>query len=198
MKTSNKINWLLTVIAVLFLLSCGAAGVIKNGVFFGKRYFDISVVIYASGILLGVLYLLLFLLLFRKYQLKTHCVFSLITVVMMLPFLVFTSVKYFQDVWQGCTELKTEIYKIPVGGWRIEPSGKPVEIQPSCPGYGFLHLPVSEEIYNDLTQNNPQDRTRTVFDEAFGEYVYPHLHPIIIRFYAHTGVVESIQIDYTQ
>ena len=171
MKTSNKINWLLTVIAVLFLLSCGAAGVIKNGMFFGKRYFDISVVIYASGILLGVLYLLLFL---------------------------FTSVKCFQDVWQGCTELKTEIYKIPVGGWRIEPSGKPVEIQPSCPGYGFLHLPVSEEIYNDLTQNNPQDRTRTVFDEAFGEYVYPHLHPIIIRFYAHTGVVESIQIDYTQ
>ena len=140
----------------------------------------------------------LFLLLFKKYRLNIHCMFSLITVVMMLPFLVFTSMNCFRDAVQGCTELQTEIYKIPVGGWHIEPTGKPVEIEPSCPGYGFLHLPVSEEIYNDLIQNNPYDKTRTVYDETFGETVHPHLHPVIIRFYEHTRIVDSIQIVYEQ
>ena len=70
--------------------------------------------------------------------------------------------------------------------------------QLSVQGAGFLDLPVSEDIYNDLIQNNPIDRTRTVYDPLYAETVYPHLHPVMIRYYARTGVVESVQIVYDQ
>ena len=198
MKTSGKVNLLLTVIAVLFLLGCGAAGVIKNGVFFGKRSFDMIFVIYAAGILLGILYLILFLLLFRKYQLKTHCMFSLITVVMMLPFLVLTSMDSFLDAAQGCIEVKTEIYKLPAMSWQMNHPSVETGIELSLPYHGFYRLPVSMEMYTELTENNPSDETRTVYDAEYDENVHPHVHPVIIRFYEHTKIVDSIQIVYEQ
>lgn len=196
MKTSKKIKWLLTAIAVLFLLCCGMTCFLRNGVFYDKRIFDLSVVCRAAGVLLGVLYLVLFLLFFIKHQLKTQNVFYLIAV--MLTLLLLTSINSFLDVIQGCTELKTDIYKIPVGGWQVRPSGKPVGIQLSVQGAAPLDLPVSEDIYNDLIQNNPIDRTRTVYDPLYDETVNPHLHPVMIRYYARTGVVESVQIIYDQ
>ena len=68
----------------------------------------------------------------------------------------------------------------------------------SVPDHGFYRLPVSEEMYSELTEKNPVDETRTVYDAEYDETVHPHLHPVIIRFYEHTRIVDSIRIVYEQ
>ena len=198
MKESRLMNLFFTLIALLYLFcSIGAALLRIVGITDGKhlRYMAVAGI---AGAVLGAAYLLLYLLLFRRIKLKTAVRFNILGVIVLMPVLIFFTKRCVLDFVTGCTEIQTQIYKLPAGGWQTEPDGEPVCIEPSCKDFGFLSLPVTEDIYHDLTENNPQDKTLTVYDETFGENVYPHVHPVIIRFYEHTRIVDSIRIVYEQ
>lgn len=198
MKESKIINLFFTFIALLYLLCCIGAALLRIGGVSDGKMLRCMAAAGIAGTVLGALYLLLYLLLFRRFKLKTGVRFNILGVIVLMPVLVLFTKSYVLDYVKGSTEITTNIYKLPVGGWQTDPEGEPPCIEPSCPGYGFLKLPVTEEMYNDLTVNNPQAKNAQAYDESFGENVYPHEHPISIRFYERTGVIEHIQILYEQ
>lgn len=198
MKESKLLNLFFTLIALLYLLCCIGAALLRIGGVSDGKMLRCMAAAGIAGTVLGALYLLLYLLLFRRIKLRTGVRFNILGVIVLMPVLVLFTKSYVLDFLKGSAEIQTQIYKLPVGGWQTDPEGEPPCIEPSCPGYGFLKLPVTEEMYDDLTANNPLDKTVQVYDEAFGENVYPHVHPVSIRFYERTGVIEHIQILYEQ
>ncbi len=198
MKESKIINLFFTFIALLYLLCCVTAALLRIGGVSDGKMLRCMAAAGIAGTVLGALYLLLYLLLFRRFKLKTGVRFNILGVIVLMPVLVLFTKSYVLDYVKGSTEITTNIYKLPVGGWQTDPEGEPPCIEPSDPDFGFLKLPVTEEMYDDLTANNPLDKTVQVYDEAFGENVYPHVHPISIRFYERTNIIERIQILYEQ
>ena len=198
MKESRLINLFFTLIALLYLFCCIGAALLRIGGIADGQHLRYMAFAGIAGTVFAAAYLLLYLLLFQRIKLKTGVRFNILGVIVLMPVLVLFTKSYVLDFVTGCTEFQTQIYRLPVGGWQTEPDGEPLCIEPSCKDFGFLSLPVTEEIYIDLTENNPYDKTLKVYDETFDENVYPHLHPIIIRFYERTNIIDSIQIVYEQ
>lgn len=198
MKESKLLNLFFTCIALLYLLCCIGAALLRIGGVSDGQMLRCMAAAGIAGTVLGALYLLLYLLLFRRFKLKTGVRFNILGVIVLMPVLVLFTKSFVLDYVKGSTEITTNIYQLPVGGWPEDPQAEPVCIEPFDPDFGFLKLPVTEEMYNDLTLNNPQAKNAQAYDESFGENVYPHEHPISIRFYRRTGVIEHIQILYEQ
>ena len=179
MKTLHKPNSHLIVCAVLFLLCCGGAMILRSCRFFGQRYFYATALAFAAGILFGAVLIILSVFRLRKTKQSIAGILCLTAAVLLMPLMVFASRDCLRDLIQGCTEIQTEIYKLPVGGWQTDPDGEPVGMEFSVPDHGFYRLPVSEEMYSELTEKNPVDETRTVYDAEYDENVHPHLHPVL-------------------
>lgn len=160
--------------------------------FNGAWYFTASTIVYSIGIILGVAYLIMYLLLFRKYEIK-YGILYLIMVIIWMPFLIYGSLDYYKDLYNGKIEFETEIYDISVESYYEAHPDIPKEIELSSYHCALI---ISDEVYNDLITNNPLDKTRLVHDSALDHTVYPHLHHIIIKFYEYTQIVDSVQIVY--
>ena len=203
MKTSNKINIIFKSIAIFFsfcflIVQIIQAFRINN--FSGELYFTVSTVVYSIGIILGAAYLIMYLFLFRKYEIK-YGILYLILVVVMMPFLIYGSLNYYKDLYKGKIEFKTEIYDLYVESFYEQYPDVPKEIWLSSyrlPSPDYCALIISDEVYNDLTTNNPLDETRLVHNAALDQKVYPHLHHIIIKFYENTKIVDSVRIIYDE
>lgn len=115
-------------------------------------------------------------------------------VIILMPFLIYGSLNYYKDLYNGKIEFETEIYRMPVESYYENYPDIPKEIELSYNGY--YPLTISDEMYIDLITNNPLDKTRQVYDAEFGETTYPHLYHIIIKFYENTKIVDSVQIVY--
>ena len=195
MKTSNKINTIFRFIAILISFCCFIVQTFRINNFSGAWYFTASTIVYSIGIILGAASIIMYLSLFRKYKIKNG-VSYLIMVIIIMPFLIYGSLNYYKDLYNGKIEFETEIYKIPVEGYYESHPDEPKEIELSY--YGYYPLTISDEMYIDLITNNPLDRTRQVYDAVYGETTYPHLYHIIIKFYENTKIVDSIQIVYDE
>ena len=195
MKTSNKINTIFRFIAILISFCCFIVQTFRINNFSGAWYFTASTIVYSIGIILGAASIIMYLSLFRKYKIKNG-VSYLIIVIIIMPFLIYGSLNYYKDLYNGKIEFETEIYKIPVEGYYESHPDEPKEIELSY--YGYYPLTISDEMYIDLITNNPLDRTRQVYDAVYGETTYPHLYHIIIKFYENTKIVDSIQIVYDE
>ncbi len=136
----------------------------------------------------------MYLFLFRKYKIK-YDVLYLIMVIIMMSSLIYGSLNYYKDLFNGKKEFETEIYKIPVESYYESHPDRPKEIELSS-YHSYCTLTISDEVYIDLITNNPHDKTRQVYNAPFDEIVYPHLHHIIIIFYENTKIVDSIRIVY--
>ncbi len=115
MKTSNKINTIFRFIAIFFLC---CYFIIQNfkliftlNNFNGAWYFTASTIVYSIGIILGLAYLIMYLFLFRKYEIKNG-IFYLIMVIFWMPFLIYGSLNFYKDLYNGKIEYETEIYDI--------------------------------------------------------------------------------------
>lgn len=114
-------------------------------------------------------------------------------VIILMPFLIFGSLNYYKDLYNGKIEFETEIYDIYVESY----PDRPKEILLTSYYFdGSCELTISDEVYIDLITNNPHDKTRQVYNAPFYEIVYPHLHHIIIIFYENTKIVDSVRIVY--
>lgn len=201
MKTSNKLNIIFRLIAILFsfcyliiqTLNLIQTSRINN--FSGAWYFTASTIVYSIGIILGVVFLIMYLLLFRKYKIK-YGILYLIMVIILIPFLVYGSLNFYKDLYNGKIEYETEIYKIFVESYYEDYPDRPKEIELSDSYYGWLTI--SDETYIDLITNNPLDKTRLVYNAVYDETIYPHIHHIIIKFYENTRIVDSVQIVYDE
>ncbi len=191
MKTSNKLNIIFRFIAILFLFCWLIIQFFRINNFNGAWYFTASTIVYSIGIILGVVYPIMYLFLFRKYKIK-YGISYLIMVIILTPFLVYGSLNFYKDLYNGKIELETEIYKIPNESYYEDYPNRPKEIELSYPGCSTLTI--SDETYIDLITNNPRDQTRLVYDET----TYPHIHHIIIKFYENTRIVDSVQIVYDE
>lgn len=138
----------------------------------------------------------MYLFLFRKYKIKYGIPYS-IMIMILLPFLIYGSLNYYKDLYNGKIVFETEIYRTPVESYYEHYPDRPKEIElSSYPGY--CKLTISDEMYIDLITNNPLDKTRQVYNANFAETVYPHIHCIIIKFYENTKIVDSVQIIYDE
>lgn len=199
MKTSNKINTVFRLFAILFSFCFFIIFIIqtfKINYFIGEWYFTVLTTVYSIGIILGAAYLIMYLLLFRKYEIK-YGILYLIMVIILMPFLIYGSLNYYKDLYNGKIEFETEIYKIPVESYYEEHPDRPKEIELSS-YHSYCTLTISDEVYIDLIANNPLDKTRQVYNATFDETVYPHLHHIIIKFYENTKIVDSVRIVYDE
>lgn len=141
---------------------------------------------------MGASCLIMYLFLFRKYEIK-YGILYLIMVIIMMPSLIYGSLNYYKDLFNGKIEFETEIYKIPVESYYESHPDRPKEIELSS-YHSYCTLTISDEVYIDLITNNPHDKTRQVYNAPF--VVYPHLHHIIIKFYENTKIVDSVRIVY--
>lgn len=199
MKTSNKINTVFRLITILFSFCLFIIFIIqtfKINYFSGEWYFTVLTTVYSIGIILGAAYLIMYLLLFRKYEIK-YGILYLIMVIILMPFLIYGSLNYYKDLYNGKIEFETEIYKIPVESYYEEHPDRPKEIELSS-YHSYCTLTISDEVYIDLIANNPLDKTRQVYNATFDETVYPHFHHIIIKFYENTKIVDSVRIVYDE
>lgn len=190
---SDKVNTIFKLIAILFSFCCFIIQTFRINNFYGAWYFTASTIVYSTGIILGVIFLIMYLFLFRKYKIKNG-VSYLIMVIILMPFLIYGSLNYYKDLYNGKIEFETEIYRMPVESYYENYPDIPKEIELSYNGY--YPLTISDEMYIDLITNNPLDKTRQVYDAEFGETTYPHLYHIIIKFYENTKIVDSVQIVY--
>jgi hypothetical protein len=196
METSNKINTIFKFITILFSFCCFITQIYRINNFSGAWYFTASTIVYSLGIILGAALLIMYLSLFRKYKIK-HGISYLILVIVLFPIFIYGSLNYYKDLYNGKIEFETEIYKIPIESYYEDYPDRPKEIELSdYPIY--CKLTISDEIYIDLIKNNPLDRTRPVYNAKFDETTYPHTHHIIIKFYEHTRIVDSVQIVYDE
>ncbi len=199
MKTSNKINIIFRLISFLCsicYLIIQTLNLIQNfriNNFSGAWYFTASTIVYSIGIVLGVVFLIMYLFLFRKYKIK-YGILYLIMVIILIPSLVYGSLNYYKDLYNGKIEYETEIYDIYNESYYEDYPDRPKKIRVFY--YGWLTI--SDETYIDLITNNPHDKTRQVYDETLDRTTYPHLHHIIIKFYENTGIVDSVQIVYDE
>jgi len=198
MKTSNKINIFFRLIAILFLLCYLIIRIVQSyrvNNFCGTWYFTASTIIYSIGIILGAVFLITYLFLFRKYKIK-YGILYLIPVIFLIPSLVYGSLNYYKDLYNGKIEYETEIYDIYVESYYEDHPDRPKEIELSDSYYGWLTI--SDEMYIDLITNNPPDKTRLVYNAVYDLTTYPHIHHIIIKFYENTGIVDSVRIVYDE
>lgn len=140
----------------------------------------------------------MYLFLFRKYKIK-YGILCLINVIIWMPSLIYGSLNYYKDLYNGKIEFETEIFDIPVESYYEAHPDRPKEIELSTyllPYNSYYALIISDEVYNDLITNNPLDKTRLVHNSALDQMVYPHSHHIIIKFYEYTQIVDSVQIVY--
>ncbi len=193
MKTSNKLNIIFRLIAILFSFCWLIIQIFSVINYSGAWRFTASTIVYSIGIVLGVVYLIMYLFLFRKYKIK-YGILYLIMVIILLPFLIYGSLNYYKDLYIGKIEFETEIYDIYVENYYEDYPDRPKKIRVSY--YGWLTI--SDETYIDLITNNPHDKTRLVYDEVFDLKTYPHIHHIIIKFYENTRIVDSVQIVYDE
>ncbi|MCM1167570.1 MAG: hypothetical protein NC299_17760 [Lachnospiraceae bacterium] len=163
--------------------------------FGGAKRFTALTVVYSVGIALGAVFLIMYFCLFRKYKIK-YGVIYLIVVIIMMPSLVYGSVNYYKDLFNGKTEIETEIYDIHVESFYEEHPDVPKTIILSR--YGNDWFTISDETYNDLITNNPHDKTRLVHDAVLDRETYPHIHRIIVKFYENTEIVDSVRIVYDE
>ena len=70
MKTSNKIDIIFRLISLLFSLCYFIIQIFRISNFCGEWYFTVSTIVYSIGIILGIVFLIMYLLLFRKYKIK--------------------------------------------------------------------------------------------------------------------------------
>lgn len=196
MKTSNKINTIFMFIAIFFLFCYFIIQIFRINIFSfsGEWYFTVTTIVYSLGIILGAAYLIMYLFLFRKYEIK-YGILYLIMVIILMPFLISGSLNYYKDLYNGKIEFETEIYKIPVESYYESHPDRPKKIELSS-YHSYCTLTISDEVYIDLITNNPLDKTRQVYNASFDETVYPHLHHIIIKFYENTKIVDSVRIVY--
>lgn len=159
----------------------------------GEWYFTAATIVYSLGIILGIAFVIMYPLIFRKYKIKNGIAVLLIVIVLLF-LLVCGSLNYYKDLYNGKIEYETEIYKLPVESWYEEYPDIPKEIELSNSFYPDLII--NDETYTDLINNNPYDQTRYVYNAIFDETTYPHLHHIVISFYENTGIVDSVQIVY--
>lgn len=201
MKTSNKINTIFMFIAIFFLFCYFIICIIQTfriNYFSGEWYFTVLTTVYSIGIILGATYLIMYLFLFRKYEIK-YGILYLIMVIIPMPFLIFGSLNYYKDLYNGKIEFETEIYDIYVESYYESYPDRPKEILLTSYYFdGSCKLTISDEVYIDLITNNPLDKTRQVYNAPFDETVYPHLHHIIIKFYENTKIVDSVRIVYDE
>ncbi|MBD5115042.1 MAG: hypothetical protein HDT46_07530 [Ruminococcaceae bacterium] len=200
MKTSNKINTIFRFIAIFFLFCYLIIQIFRSifglNIFSGAWYFTASTIVYSIGIILGVAYLIMYLFLFRKYEIK-YGILCLINVIIWIPFLIYGSLDYYKDLYNGKIEFETEIYEIPVESYYESHPDRPKEIL--LTSYNSVRaLTISDEVYIDLITNNPLDNTRQVYNAPLDQTVEPHLHHIIIKFYENTKIVDSVQIVYDE
>ena len=59
---------------------------------------------------MGATYLIMYLFLFRKYEIK-YGILYLIMVIILMPFLIFGSLNYYKDLYNGKIEFETESEK---------------------------------------------------------------------------------------
>lgn len=196
MKTSNKINTIFMFIAKFFLLFYFIVQIFRTNNFSGEWYFTTSTIVYSIGIILGAAYLIMYLFLFRKYEIEFG-ILHLIIVIVLMPFLIYGSLNYYKDLYNGKIEFETEIYDIPVESFYEDHPDIPKKIELSS-YHSYCTFTISDEVYIDLITNNPLDKTRQVHNAALDQTVYPHLHHIIIKFYENTKILDSIQIIYDE
>ena len=198
MKTSNKINIVFKLIASLFLVCWFIIQTFRIYSFYGEGYFSAVTIVYSLGIVLGIAALIMYLLLFRKYKIQ-YGILYLFIIIVLLPFLIYGSINYYKDLFNGKVVFETEIYRTPVESYYEAFLDMPKEIELSDYMHaGCLNLKLSDEMYYDLIRNNPYDTTRKVHNAHFDETTYPHIHHIIIKFYENTEIVDSIQIVYDE
>lgn len=183
------------IVVTMLALCIAAINTLSNNDFYGRWYFNLLVILYSLGMILLILYPIISITEHKHdYDNVSHLAFSFVFLFIALPLLIFQSINYYKDFFNGITEFETEIYKIPVKSFYEKYPDQDKRIDLSYKGYYMLS--VDDETYFDLINNNPIDETRTVYDSLFGEDVHPHLHHIKIRFYEHTKIVDTVQILY--
>ena len=68
MKTSNKFDMFFRLISLLFSLCYFIIQIFRISNFGGEWYFTASTIVYSIGIILGIVFLIMYLFLFRKYK----------------------------------------------------------------------------------------------------------------------------------
>lgn len=183
------------IVATIFTLCIAAISTLSLNDFYGSWYFISLVILYSLGIISLILYPIISIAEHKRdYNNLSHLVLSFIFLFIVLPLLIFESINYYKDFFNGITEFETEIYKIPIQSFYEKYPDQDKDIGLSYKGY--CKLSIDDETYFNLIKNNPVDENRTVYDSLFGEEVNPHLHPIKIRFYEHTKIVDTVQILY--
>ena len=192
MKTSKKINTVFAIMFVLCLL-CGIVQFFNGTMFHGATHFVTSTVLYSIVVALTAVYIILYFLLFRKFKLSLSFTVFLVMLILQMPSMIYSSLDYYKDLFEGKTVVETELYGISSESYHNVNLEEPIYIYTDDKYYNLI---IDEDTYFDLVRNNPLDKSRLAYVKCMGWKTYPHEHYIRAEFYEHTEIIDNIEILY--
>lgn len=193
-KKSAKLYILSAAIVILLIICRFSVCNLRNGVLYGQTGFYISLALHTLCLVLGIGYIVLYFVLFNKNDTTGGFVSCLIICICILPFSVFESIDYYNDVINGSVKFKTETYEICVERVYESNPDRPRDISFYGADNERHTLIISDELYTYLRENNPSDEGRTVYVEAIGGMMPAKQHFVEIEYFRHTDYLVDIQI----
>lgn len=192
MKISKKINAVFAIMFVLCLL-CSIVQFFSGTMFHGATQFVMSTVLYSIEIIITAVYIILYFSLFKKFKLNLSFTVFLVMLILQMPSLIYGSLDYYKDLFEGKTVVETELYGISVESYHKADSEEPIYIYTDDKYYNLI---IDNNTYFDLVRNNPLDKSRLAYVKCMGWETYPHEHYIRAEFYKHTEIISDIEILY--
>ena len=191
MKTSKKLSAVFAAAFVLCLL-CSIVQFFSGTMFHGATQFVMSVVFFSAEIIITLVYIILYFSLFKKFKPSIASTVFLVMLILQMPLLIYDSLDYYKDLFQGKTTVETELYGISVESFHKTNSEEPIYIYDDK----YYHLIIDEDTYFYLVRNNPLDKSRLAYVKCMGWETYPHEHYIRAEFYENTEIIDKIEILY--
>lgn len=160
----------------------------KSKIIQGEPRFISLVAVYSIGIILALVSIFIVIKAFitKKYQKKILVAVILFTIAPLLGF-ISHSIDYYKDLFSGKAVFQSDVYF--TEEFHFIDKGKTVTIDYEGKSYTLL---LTDEMYYELTENNPLDKSRTV--KYLLAEIYPNKYPARITFHKNTGIVCDVQI----
>lgn len=156
-------------------------------ILYGNLRFILLTVLYSLGLLFGILSLVFSVISCIAEKSVNNIWIPILTLTPIL-WLANHSTVYYKDLFSEKAEFQSDV--LWTDDFEFTNEGKTVTIEYE---YKWYKLQLTD-LYYDLIQNDPLDKSRTVYFAYHLLDIYPHKYPVKIVFYRNTGIICDVQI----
>lgn len=184
----KKIKIIYTASYILFLICILGSWYFENThILYGDLRFITLIILYSLGLIFGILSPMIFIVSCIAEKSSNRIWISVLTLIPIL-WLANHSTVYYKDLFSEKAVFQSDV--LWTDNFELAGEGKTVTIEYEDTEY-VLQL---TDFYYDLIENNPPDKSRTVYFKYILLDIYPHKYPVKIEFYKNTGIICDVQI----